>query len=54
LAASPLQALASIDFLLVSELPATGEDLRMATPAGQTPEETEQQVNDLFDSLELT
>lgn len=26
----------------------------MATPEGQTPQETEQQVNDLFDSLELT
>jgi PAS domain S-box-containing protein len=26
----------------------------MTTPAGQTPENTEQQVNDLFDSLELT
>src|SRR4051794_40516571 len=26
----------------------------MTTPDGQTPAETEQQVNDLFDSLELT
>src|SRR4051794_8661919 len=26
----------------------------MASPDGQTPAETEQQVNDLFDSLELT
>jgi hypothetical protein len=26
----------------------------MTTPEGQSPEQTEQQVNDLFDSVELT